>query len=205
MIANETHNVNPSPSHTHIISGTEPNDCCRNDDASNASDENAHDPPADCRTISLPSFLIKAPYPREELRIGQNAQDNSVSSECQIIEFHRWGKAMVAQRILLSNDWRVQKRNIRSEVCKKTEYVDDGKVNRGSGRRLSPEVEERLRVKGEGPGYGVDPAEDLRQDFKKRGHCYWRYIVVGVTDLSGKYNQSSILWRLRQTRMTCCG
>jgi hypothetical protein len=205
MIVNKTHNINPSPSRTHIISGTEPNDYYCNDNASNASDENAHDTLANCRTISLPSFLIKAPYPLEELRIGQNAQDDGVCSECQVIEFHRGSKAMVAQRILLSDDWRVQKCNIRSEVCKKTKYVDDGKVNRGSGRRFSPEVEERLRVKGQGPGYGIDPAEDLRQDFKKRGHCYCRCIVVGMPDLSGKYNQSSTLWRLRQTRMTCRG
>jgi hypothetical protein len=132
FIAGNTYNINPGPSLTHVFSRTRPNDDCRNYNTSNASDEDTHDALTDCSTTSLPSSFIKAPYPRKELRVRQNAQDDCMSSERQVVKLHRGSKAMVAQRILLSYDWRVQKCHIRCEVCEETEYVDEGKVDSGS-------------------------------------------------------------------------
>ncbi len=56
---------------------------------------------------------------------------------------------------------RVEKTGVGSEVGNETEEVDGRKVNRCPGSRFATEIEDWLRIEGERPAEGVDPAKEV--------------------------------------------
>jgi len=91
-----------------------------------------------------------------------------MSRKCKVVELDRRSKTVIPQRILLTDERRVQEGRIRDKVAHEPEDVDSWEIDGRTCGRLSAEVQERLRVEGQRPADGVDPTAELRNDLKKR-------------------------------------
>ena len=67
----------------------------------------------------------------------------------------RLGRNGIARRILGADEWGGIEKSVREEVGEEAEDVDGGEVDGCAGCGAPTEVEERLRVEGEGPGEGA--------------------------------------------------
>ena len=131
-----------------------------NPDTQKAPYNNTRNPTTNPRPGTLPPLLIKSPQARHKLRDCNQARSKRMRRERQIIYLHRRRKPMMSLGILSSDLRRVYERRIRDKVCEEADHVYGGEIDCGSGCGTSTEVEDWLRVEGEGPAEGVDPAED---------------------------------------------
>ena len=66
----------------------------------------------------------------------------------------------MSRRIFLSYLCRVKERSVGDEVCDEAQDVDGGEIDGCSCSGFSLEIQNGLRVEGEGPAEGVDPTEE---------------------------------------------
>lgn len=105
--------------------------------------------------------------------------------ESEIVDLDRGCKAMVPQSVIPSNLRGEEERRVRREVCNEAQDVDGSEVDGCAGGGLATEVEDGLRVEGEGPAEKVDPAEEPRDDAEERSchrGCYI-YFVRRIRDV----------------------
>ena len=72
---------------------------------------------------------------------------------------------------------RVMECDIGNEVCSEAQHVDGREINSCAGGRLATKVEYWLRVKGQGPADGVDPAKEQRYCYKKRSRHFGQQFI----------------------------
>lgn len=151
---------------------------CSHDDSNNrdpnkASSQDAQYSYAGSSTGTPLASLVESPDRRKELRQSDRANNNGVTRESQVIELHRWRQPMMPERIFATYLWRVEKAGVRDEVRDEAQDVDSWEIDGRACRRLSAEVENRLRVEGERPANGVDPAEQRGYRREERS-CHFR-------------------------------
>lgn len=98
-----------------------------------------------------------------------------MAGEHDIVELDRRRQAMVARRILVSDLRGVEEHGVGDEVGREAEDVDGREVDGRAAGAAATQVEQRLRVEGEGPGESVDPAEDIGEGGEE-GEGHYRII-----------------------------
>jgi hypothetical protein len=89
--------------------------------------------------------------------------------ERQIIELYSRRKSMISKSVFFSYLRGVQERCVANKVCDKAKYIDCWEIDRCSCRGAPTEVQDGLRVEGEGPAKEVDPPKRGGNEMQKGG------------------------------------
>lgn len=123
-----TYKINPSPRQwvRATIGTLTQNDKYQQDNCQ----QRAPEQPGDWLADTLIRRNLEAPDEREELRVDNTAEDDSMRCECEIVELNRWDwRGRVTGRILFPDQWRIQKPKAINSVAKEPKGVDGGKID----------------------------------------------------------------------------
>lgn len=143
-----THHIDPSPA-VCVPPAVPPFGHHYSGDDRDPRDGTAEDP-NDGPTDALTSFSLETPKPK--LSKCEGAHDDGVGGKGKIIEANGgFGRSWITRGILISYQWRIQKRGGRHQITDETEQVDRPEIDRQPGRGSTAPVGYRLRVEGGAP------------------------------------------------------
>lgn len=165
-----THHINPRPSHRIISISRHNHDARQNDHRQHTPRHQPHrhvipEPPPPSPPLPLPP-----PQPRPKLRVRHHTQHPRVHAKRQIVPAHRRLRARGVSRGVLRADARREEEDGRGRrEAAEADDVEQGEVRGQAGGAAAAQVEQRLRVEGEGPGEGVEPAAELGEGVEEVG------------------------------------